>query len=598
MSGAWDAAGPEARLADRIAARRFGRPRAPARFRAAPEPVFIGRPERGRRLVEGRLSFEGETFDLPAGATPWVLDLPPGLAAELHRFAWLDDLAALGGRAAWAVARGWTTDWIARFGGGSGPGWTAARAGRRAMAWIDHAEMVEAGPETRGHDEAFRRSLGGQARFLVRRWPAAPPGPPRVEALCGLLRAGLALSGAGLPVAAAAEALAREAAAAVDDQGGLPSRDPERLMQLHARLCWAAAALEDAKRAVPTVLGDAIARAAPVLRTLRHADGGLVRMHGGGAGVEGRLDLALARGRGASRRGGSPGRLAMGFARLSEARVTVIADAAAPATGYAGRDAHASTLAIEVTAGRHPLIVSCGPGSSFGADWRRMGRETDSHSALSLDGVSSSRLGAPQRLQGRTVEPLDHGPREVARAIGTRRGAEEGDPGALVLDMSHDGWRESHGLICRRIVSLRRDGREVSGEEALVAETDRDLDALIAAVERTADRTGDGIGYAVRFHLHPDAEVSADDAGIQASVTLRSGQVWALRHDGVARLSVEPSVFFDAAVPAPRPSRQVVLSGRIEEAATHLRWSLARVGATEPSVRRLDRGLEWGGETV
>ena len=572
MSGAWDAAGPGVRAADRLAARLWVRPGAPATFAAPPEPVFIGRPERGERLAQGRLLVRGEPFDLPDGSTPWVHDLPPGLLAELHRFAWLDDLAALGGRAAWAVARRWTMDWIARFGGGSGAGWTAARTGRRLMAWIDHAAMVEAGPESRGHDDAFRRSLGRQARFLARRWHAAPPGPGRVEACCAVLRAGLALSDPALSVKAAAEALAREAVAAMDDHGALPSRNPERLLELHARLSWAAGALAAAGHPVPEPLERALSQATPVLRTLRHADGGLVRMHGGGAGVEGRLDAALAGE--LAHRGLSAGRMALGFARLSEGRVTVIADAAAPPAGFAGRDAHASTLAIEITAGRHPLVVSCGSGAGFGPDWHRAGRATASHSVLGLEGASSSRLGAPVVLEGRLVEPLDRVPGEVTRAIGTRRGAEGDDPGALVLDMSHDGWRGSHGLICRRRVSLRRDGREVSGEEALVAETDRDVDALVAA----AARTEDGIGYAVRFHLHPDVEASADDAGVQARIALPSGQVWTLRHDGVARLSVEPSVFFDEAWPAPRPSRQAVLAGRIEEVATRLEWSLSRVG--------------------
>ena len=590
MSGVWDAAGPEPRVADRLRARLCLRETrggdAPA-FGSAPEPVMIGHPARGRHLLEGKLRFAGHFAEIPEGLPPWGFDLPDPMAAELHRFAWLDDLAALGGRAAWAAARLWTLDWTRRFGRGGGAGWTAARTGRRLLALIDHAALIEAGPHARGFDAAFRRSLGAQARFLARRWRAAPSGPARVEALTGLLRAALALPGAGLPADVAAAALAREADAAVSGDGAIPSRNPERLMELHVRLAWAARALEAGGHPVPAALTDALGRAAPVLRSLRHADGRLVRMHGAGGGTEGRLDAAFAQGG-----SGHPAeRMAMGFARLSEGRVTVIADAAPPPAGLAGRNAHASTLAIEVTAGREALVVSCGSGAPFGPEWRRVGRATAAHSVLGLDGVSSARLREPVERRGRTLELLDRAPEEVARAIGTRRGGAEGDPGALVLDMSHDGWRESHGLIYRRQIALSRDGREVAGEEVLAAETDRDARLLTLAMEDAAD---EGIGFAVRFHLHPDTEVAADPGGAAATVALPSGALWELRHDGVGRLAVEPSVHFDSSRLRPVAAQQIVLSGRVEEAATHLRWSLARAGRS----RARTRDLEWPGEGV
>ena len=589
MSGVWDAAGPEPRVADRLRARLAVRTRArdvPG-FRSVPEPVFLGHPLRGRALVEGHLRLGGQEAELPDATAPWGADLAPEMQAELHRFAWLDDLAALGGRRAWSVARGWTVDWIARFGQGGGPGWTAARTGRRLMAWIDHAAIIEAGPEARGVDAAFRASLGAQARFLARRWRVAPPGPARVDALTGLLRAGLALADADLPVDAAAAALAHEAEAAIDAQGGLPSRNPERLMQLHERLSWAAEALHEGGHRVPAALANAAARAAPVLRALRHADGSLARMQGGGAGVEGRLDAALVRSGGT----GAPERVAMGFARLSEGRLTVIADAAPPPRGFAGRGAHASTLALEVMAGREPLVVSCGTGAPFGADWWRAGRATASHSVLDLDGAPSSRIAAPEQRHGEMVELLDRAPREVTRALGTRRGTDEDDPGALVLDLSHDGWRPSHGLIYRRRIALSRDGREVTGEEALAAETDRDMDALIRAIARRGE---EGLDFAVRFHLHPDADVVMDPGGDTATVALPSGALWMLHHDGAVRLGIEASVFFDPARPHPLASRQIVLSGRIEEAATRLRWSLARAETRLGAIG----DLEWPRESV
>ena len=74
----------------------------------------------------------------------------------------------------------------------------------------------------------------------------------------------------------------------------MPTRNPEELLEVLTLLTWAVRALTEADRAIPEPLAAAIDRIAPALRALRHADGGLARFHGGGKGMEGRLDQALA----------------------------------------------------------------------------------------------------------------------------------------------------------------------------------------------------------------------------------------------------------------------------------------------------------------
>ena len=57
-------------------------------------------------------------------------------------------------------------------------------------------------------------------------------------------------------------------------------------------LAWTSAALGELGRGTPGAQANAIKRMAPTLRSLRHSDGALARFHGGGRGVEGRLDQA------------------------------------------------------------------------------------------------------------------------------------------------------------------------------------------------------------------------------------------------------------------------------------------------------------------
>ena len=576
------------RPADRLQARLAGFTKPAAGFVALPEPRTIGVPRRGLQLVEGRFLFAGTLIEAP-GVAPWDLAVPDSaFAAALHGFGWLDDLAALGDKRAEERARAWTLAWAARFGRGTGPGWTAALTGRRTLRWVHHASMLLEGAA--GADRrAILAVLTRQTVFLSRRWGRAPAGRPRLEALAGLVHAASSLEGLDGLVGPAQRAMARECEARIDGKGGIASRSPEELLEIFALLAWSAAALTETGRGPLRPHTAAIERIAPVLRALRHADGGLARFHGGGRGAEGRLEQALAAS--GVRRGSaaSPGQqaaltsrppqgLAMGFARLSQGRSTVIIDAAPPPPEPHSAEAHASTLAFELTSGRRPVVVSCGSGASFGPRWRRAGRATAAHSTLEVEGFSSARLGLGglrrSRRSGRrpvrVPEDLVDAPRRVTAE---RQPAE----GGTLLALTHDGYVATHGLTHLRRLTLGFHGRTLEGEDRLEA-LGAAAQARVGEVLRRA--VAGSIRFAIRFHLHPDVEAEADGRG--ARLLLRSGEVWTLRATaGDVQLRVEPSVYLESGRLQPRASQQVVLTGAVMGYATAVGWSLA-VAAESP----------------
>ena len=571
--GNWSAA--VTRLLNRLHARLAARARPGSALVSQPEPRSTGSFARGRQLCAGNLMFAGHLVEAP-DAMIWDI-APPDAAweAEIHGFRWLDDLAAVGDARARLLARKWVWGWIARYGSGKGDGWSPDAAGRRLIRTIHHALFLLRGAEA---DEAaaLYRALAAQTIFLARRWPSTPPGLARFEALTGLLYAGLSFEGMGAHAETARKALGVECASQVDAQGGIPTRNPEELLEVFTLLTWARAALEDEDLTAEEAHAAAIARIAPTLRALRHADGGLARFQGGGRGLDGRLDQALAAS--GVRRRQAEG-LAMGYARLSGGRSSLIIDAAPPPTGPASFDAHASTLALELTSGRRPVVVSCGSGAGFGADWRRAGRATPSHSTLCLDGYSSGRLATPRVGDGGVREWLEDGPKQVPVEIGHVEGGQRFEGG-------HDGYRRTHGLTHARILELSADGREVSGEDMLITLDDAD--------KRVFDRRLDaatlsGLPWQLRFHLHPEVDAALDMGGSAVSLALRSGEVWVFRHDAGPRLTLEPSVYLEKGRLRPRAAKQIVLSGRAMEYATRIRWSLAKTQDTAIAVRDVAR---------
>ena len=557
-------------LIDRLHAWWAGRGPVARGFVSQPEPKTIGRFARGRQLVAGNYLFAGHLIEAPDSSI-WDITPPDRVfSQELHGFTWLDDLAAVGDMRARQKAQQWLFDWIERFGDGQGPGWAPDLVGRRLIRWTHHALFILRARD-KAQSAAFYEALSRQLIFLSRRWKTTHHGLPRFEALAGLIYGSLSLEGMAERAGPALKAMTAECRRQIGPDGGLMTRNPEDLLEVVTLLIWTIQAQEEAGQTPDRELQVAVQAMAPTLRALRHADGGLARFHGGGRGIDGRLDLALAAS-GVKDRPDAMTR-AMGYARLSGGRTSVIADAAAPPSGRASRAAHASTLAFELTSGRRPMVVNCGAGGIFGADWLDAGRATPSHSTLGIEGLSSSRLERGPNARPYFVET----PQEVRAVL-----SELGD--GTRLEMSHDGYGPTHGLTHARTLDLTFDGRGIAGEDLLMTLDDADRQAFDRAMDRVSLQ---GIGYAIRFHLHPDVDASVDLGGQAISIALRSGEVWVFRHDGVADLALAPSVYLEKGRLKPRAAQQVVLSGKAMSYATRVRWSFAKAQETPDNIRDL-----------
>jgi uncharacterized heparinase superfamily protein len=96
-----------------------------------------------------------------------------------------------------------------------------------------------------------------------------------------------------------------------------------------------------------------------------------------------------------------------------------------------------------------------------------------------------------------------------------------------------------------------------------------------------------GIPYDIRFHLHPEVDTALDMGGAAVSLALKSGEIWIFRIDEAANLNVEASVYLEKHRLKPRETKQIVLSGRVMEYASRVRWSLAKAQETPLGVRDL-----------
>jgi uncharacterized heparinase superfamily protein len=428
-------------------------------------------------------------------------------------------------------------DWIVHNRAWSLPAWRSDVLAARLTAWLSHYDTFFAS----GEDEFRRRviaSIAMQIRHLDRAMRLETQGAARIAALKGRILASLCLEGSA-SLDRHLRRLDREVDRQVLADGGHVARSPHHLLTVLQDLLEARAALAGTQHEVPGTLQAAIDRMGPMLRYLRHGDGGLAGYNGAGledpALVEAVAEQASPRGKAAVR---AP---AMGFERLSAGPLTVLVDSGAPPSPPWDDGAHAGTLSIEVSAGHERLIVNCGAAPSDGRRWLDAQRATAAHSTAVIGDRNSSEL-----LEGGRI-----GRRRAATTV-----ERDTDDGAFLLSMSHQGYVRSDGIVHRRRLFLSADGEDLRGEDVLSGPV--------------------GIPFALRFHLHPSVRTSLLQSGRAALLKPPRGSLWRLRAS--APMELAESIHFESA-PEPKRTSQIVVKGSTGPGESNtVKWALHREG--------------------
>ncbi len=494
-----------------------------------------GDAQRANDMFQGRYQFAGSEQRL-LNDPPWELAVADqAWRRELHGFGWLRDFRSAGGEAARLRARELVRSWITRFGSWQAEAWQPDVVGRRLIAW-----SAQAGFLLDGADPSFRRSFmtsqSRQMRHLGRSLGGAGQGEPRMAALAGLLLSRLALtgsSGSGRQLAALGQEIDRQVLA----DGGHISRNPSAMLEVLGTLLTLRSALALAQCEIPARLQAAIERLAPMVRLLRHGDGGPVFFNGGrwraGDEIEGLLQAADVPGRAGDTAPHS------GYHRLATGSTQIFIDTGAPPPPPFAAGAHAGLLSFELSSGKQRLIVNCG--AHPGHKWSDLSRTTAAHSTLTMEDTNAIALA-------------DDGLVPERPTVGARR---REDSGAKLVEAAHDGYRQRFGFKHRRSLYLAPGGDELRGEDV--------LEALRQGLEPRA--------FAVRFHLHPEVQASLAQGGASALLKPPRGRGWTLRQSG-GRLDLEDSVYLGGR--EIRRAQQLVIKGTTGSGETAVKWAFVK----------------------
>ena len=453
----------------------------------------IGRLEilyRQSRLFSWQLRSKPPQLPLPVIPDLWRGDAKIGAAIlqgmmpfaadseTFARFDWVRDLRDYGGADARITARNMIARWMHGHRHWSAMAWRPDILGARLANLIFTFGWFGASA-----DEAFQTqfatAIALQQRCLALDWQRLYAPLDQLTALKGLILSQLVqIPEAGdvrrkREITALFDLTISKVRGQINPDGGHRSRQAEIHLDLLKLLIECRSVTSPLGITDMPILDDLIQKMAAMTKLWRDGSGHFSHFHFAGLSSAEDIDQVLSR-------CNAKGRIAQhapdtGFARISAARSTLIIDTGktSDAPTFKGRykdSLHhaASRLAFEFSVGNAPFIVNTGQGAAE-PRLRTAFSQTAAHTALTLDGLDN------QHKETRTIN-FDIGPAD----------------GGFLMQATHDGYLESHGILHTRQLFLSRDGNNLRGCDQL----------------HYSGAPGQiPVEVIIRFHLHP--QVSA-----------------------------------------------------------------------------------------
>lgn len=514
------------------------------RFLTLPPNLGNGLPRQGAKVLIGRFSYAG--LDKRLGEDVWQSALEveePAWRSALFGFVWLDDLATHGGEVAAKKARELVISWLDRLDQdknsikASTDVWRAdivaarmSRLLRRATFLFSFAPPAE----LRGRLLSY---LSWEASNLLKDRGANLNPIRRVRAQIGGVLASMCLDGHEDQLPSILKELEDGMDKVLLADGMIASRSARDQVGILFDLVGLQLAFAHANRNNPNFISVAVKRMIPALRMLRHGDGGLALFHGSREGRKDVIDAAIMR---AGVMEKAPTTLPYGgYTKMQVKHLLAIMDIGKVPRRDLCASFHASPLAIEVSNDADRIITNCGEIRLNDPAWQKAAKSTAAHSNLNLADMDAINLEHPSAEFNLEYERSE-------------------SDGAIWLTAWHNGYENSLGAIVTRKLYMSATGRELLGEERI-------------------SETKAPVPFCLRFHIHPDVQVTLVGKGKVPLLRTKGGASWWLRSQG-GDFNLANSVYLGGEAHVV-PTKQLVLEGMTGDSVTIINWVLESADA-------------------
>jgi len=535
-----------------------------------PIDLHLADPLLAQEFYHGRFALAGRVVN--AGSlSPFMLVAPTQEWEEaLHDFSWLRHMSAAKNELASAHARSLVSDWIdMHIRPSRALVWRGDVVARRLINWLCHVEML-----CEQADQAFEskmlKSLNFQMRYLRVITPLMPKTQGRLEAAIALCMVTKALLTTPAQQQRAEFHLSKEIEGQILPDGGHVSRNPAVLVPLLAYFIALNHCYSESEQQTPLFLTTTIEKMMQMVRFFQHRDFSLANFNGVGPLLPERITPLL----NVNTTTSAPPLTQAphtGYQRLAFGATTVIVDTGCPPPLALSAQAHAGCLSFEMSSSQNRFIVNCGIDPFLPSDVRFFGRLTAAHSTATINDTSSCRF----QKDGQATSLITDGPTKVQL-----RAVEQENRAGFIA--SHNGYLSGFNILHQRSITLSKDGNLCEGADRFIK-----LDVKNARQkDKIKKEEKDNIIATLRFHLHPDVEVS-HDAQDALRLEVAGADVWQLSCE--ADMQLEDSIYF-CALRGSTKTRQIVVSFNIAE-CEEVYWAFRRLEHTSKKYQDITQFL-------
>ena len=498
---------------------------------APPDPRG-GDPQKAEDMAAGLYELAGTRLELPPEGNPFSQRPPSaGFARALEGFGWLRHFSAAPQRTLREHAHTLVRHWLKH----PRPRRHPEDQGRRLAAWVGNGILLGEDTELRG---LLAARLAQQMRALAR--------PHHLTASFGLALSALCVPGGAVYLKDALHALQRALREEILPDGGHISRNPQKQLSILLDLLHLREALSQRDLPLPVDVTRALERMVPMVRFFLHGDHRLAVFNGGGEGESAWAAVALREDQGSRPFSYAPHTR---YQRLSARRLLILVDNGIPPPLKFSQKAHAGFLAFEMSIGKHRVVVNSG------------GRESSAHATLTVNNTSPAHFfSGPLRWL--------FGPRLWGGASRIESRPMQNAEG-LWLEIAHNGYARSCGVLHRRRLFLAASGDEVRGEDSL---------ERVPLRRRT-------LPWCLRFPLHPNLQIAPTHNHKQVLIVLPNKSTWQFRaraHEEDLPLALDSQVYTAGSLP--QKMWHILLEGTLLDTVPGLRvnWAFSHLKKEHP----------------
>ncbi len=454
-----------------------------------PENLWAGNPDEGKKIIDGFLSFYGE--GVAFNERVWGKNNASiNWNEELHTFEWIKDVKALGTNKARLFLRDNIREWIKYRRNWDSLSWRNDILAKRISNLMSNMSFFY-NTADENFQKKFTKLINKQSIHLINTYKKEDYGDKKIFVAKAIILAALSFKNLSRKLNLGINFLEQVIHKDILEDGLHYLRSPSEQFIFLQSLIDIKNFLGLSQIVIPKFLNENIYRMSSVLKFFKIGNGELSIFNKYKFVDPDEINEVLKRSNSKLK---IPDTLKFsGFQRISENRLSFLMDCGKPTQ----EKTHASSLSFEFSHGSEKIVVNCGSPFINNKKLSEALRSTAAHSTISIDDINSSDIFFEKKTNSRIANVWSE---------------KLTDKNNFWINSAHSGYKDLFGLVHNRKIHIDTENLIIRGQDyfSKPLKKNNKIPKMLF----------------LRFHIHPDVELSATTSKRKVVLKLQNNLGW------------------------------------------------------------------------